>query len=217
MNCPSGFAAPPTARIIRSRIVEWDHARGFGYAETGGRKVFVHHREFTRKPRPPRKGDRISFVLGADERGRPCARAIEALGGEGYLRPRHFLALAALLVPPALVVAKLPWSPWISAGAIGLLSWLTWEEYRRDKALARASSRRVPERVLQTLSFAGGWPGAFLAQRRFRHKTAKHSFQRVFWTIILIHEAAAIDFLLGGPGCRYLLEVGRELLSRLPA
>ncbi len=203
--------------VIQSHIVEWDHARGFGFAESGGRKVFVHHREFIRKSRPPRKGDRISFVLGKDSRGRPCAKAVEALGGKAGLRFRDFLGLLVLLIPPGLAVLRLPWSLWISVGYLGLLSLLAWREYHHDKEMARASARRVPERVLQSLSFFGGWPGAFLAQRQFRHKTAKASFQRVFWSIVLLHEAVAIDFLLDWPCLRRLTDLATELLARLSA
>ena len=43
---------------------------------------------------------------------------------------------------------------------------------------------------------AGGWPGAFLAQRTFRHKISKTSYQAAFWFIVLSHEFVALDFLL---------------------
>jgi uncharacterized membrane protein YsdA (DUF1294 family)/cold shock CspA family protein len=203
--------------LIRSHIVEWDHARGIGFAEAGGKRVFVHHREFLRKARPPRKGDLITFVLGEDGQGRVCAKAIESVGVAGAVRVRDVVVLLTLLVPPTLVVMNLPWSPWIPVGLIGVLSWLTWWSYGIDKALAGTSSRRVPERVLQSLAFFGGWPGAFLAQRHFRHKTAKASFQRGFWMIVLLHGAVAIDFLLGWPGLRSLLELATELITRLPS
>jgi hypothetical protein len=39
----------------------------------------------------------------------------------------------------------------------------------------------------------GGWPGAFLAQRRLRHKCSKVSYQFVFWLIVLAYQFAAFD------------------------
>lgn len=68
--------------------------------------------------------------------------------------------------------------------------------YRSDKRAAEAGRERIPESTLHLLSLLGGWPGAFLAQRIFRHKTAKLSFQFVFWSTVLLHEYLAADFLL---------------------
>jgi hypothetical protein len=51
----------------------------------------------------------------------------------------------------------------------------------------------VPEARLHLLELLGGWPGAFLAQRRLRHKCSKHSYQVVFWLIVLAYQFAAFD------------------------
>jgi uncharacterized membrane protein YsdA (DUF1294 family) len=39
--------------------------------------------------------------------------------------------------------------------------------------------------------------GAFLAQRLLRHKNAKRSYQFVFWSIVALHQYAALDSLTG--------------------
>jgi uncharacterized membrane protein YsdA (DUF1294 family) len=57
--------------------------------------------------------------------------------------------------------------------------------YGLDKAAAQRGGRRTPENVLHFLALTGGWPGAFVAQRVFRHKTRKTGFQAVFWLTVV--------------------------------
>jgi len=59
--------------------------------------------------------------------------------------------------------------------------------YGIDKRRAKIGNRRIPEASLHMLSLCGGWPGAFVAQRVFRHKTQKLSFQLVFWMVVVLH------------------------------
>ena len=66
---------------------------------------------------------------------------------------------------------------------------------RSDKARARANEWRISEATLHLLEVIGGWPGAFVAQRRFRHKIAKRSYQAVFWAVVLLYQFAAYDSL----------------------
>jgi uncharacterized membrane protein YsdA (DUF1294 family) len=68
-----------------------------------------------------------------------------------------------------------------------LLSLLSYAVYASDKRAAQQGRRRVPERTLHLLALLGGWPGALLAQRLLRHKTAKPSFLIVFWLTTLGH------------------------------
>ena len=50
-----------------------------------------------------------------------------------------------------------------------------------DKLRAKQGKRRVPEKDLLASAILGGWPGSFLAQQLFRHKTKKDSFKIAFW------------------------------------
>ena len=61
---------------------------------------------------------------------------------------------------------------------------LTLGSYAWDKHQARRGGRRLRESHLHLMALAGGWPGAFVAQRLFHHKTRKASFQRTFWLIV---------------------------------
>ncbi|MBT1158975.1 DUF1294 domain-containing protein [Aminobacter anthyllidis] len=60
----------------------------------------------------------------------------------------------------------------------------------RDKLLARAGSRRIPEKTLLWLAFAGGSLGALSAQHLFRHKTRKEPFRSRLYAIVVLHAVA---------------------------
>jgi len=64
-----------------------------------------------------------------------------------------------------------------------------------DKKRARAREWRISERFLHLLELAGGWPGAFLAQRGLRHKCSKGGYQFMFWLIVIAYQFAAFDSL----------------------
>jgi uncharacterized membrane protein YsdA (DUF1294 family) len=73
-----------------------------------------------------------------------------------------------------------------------LLSWLisinvvTLLTYGYDKGIAGSGRTRVPERVLLLLALIGGTVGALAGMYLFHHKTAKGSFQRKFWLVVLV-------------------------------
>lgn len=104
-----------------------------------------------------------------------------------------------LLVIPGLALSRLAgfidWRALVVAPCA--LSVLSFFSYRSDKRRAEAGERRIPKSSLHLLDLLGGWPGAFLAQRIFSHKTSKVSFQFSFWLVVLVHEYLAADFLLG--------------------
>ncbi len=59
--------------------------------------------------------------------------------------------------------------------------------YWLDKANARrGGGNRVPEYFLLLVGFAGGTLAAIVAQRAFRHKTKKLSFQFKFWALTMV-------------------------------
>ena len=68
-----------------------------------------------------------------------------------------------------------------------LLSLIAFAAYAADKAQASTRRRRVSENALHLVSLLGGWPGALVAQRHFRHKTRKTRFQVLFLGTVLLH------------------------------
>ena len=116
-----------------------------------------------------------------------------------------------LLVLPALSLRRLSESvDWrIIAGALAPVTLVTWFLYRGDKSKAQSGAWRTPESTLHLAELAGGWPAAFLAQRRYRHKIAKTRFQVFYWSIVFLHQFAAFDYLLGWRFSRDVVEMCR--------
>jgi len=83
----------------------------------------------------------------------------------------------------------------------GLAIWLTavnvmtYVMYWWDKRRAVKGKRRVSERELLAWALVGGTPAAYLAMRKFRHKTQKGRFRRIFW-VIVIGQVAALYWLV---------------------
>lgn len=85
----------------------------------------------------------------------------------------HFLALTI----------RLPWPIWVYLG----MSILTLVLYLADKSRAARGKWRISESTLHLCELAGGWPGAFLAQRLFRHKNRKRDYLVLFYAIVAVH------------------------------
>ncbi|QEG24141.1 DUF1294 domain-containing protein [Mariniblastus fucicola] len=69
--------------------------------------------------------------------------------------------------------------------AMLVLSAASFVLYGWDKRQAKNDGWRVPERNLHVLSLLGGWPGALMGQKYFRHKTQKQSFQITYWFTVV--------------------------------
>jgi uncharacterized membrane protein YsdA (DUF1294 family) len=89
-------------------------------------------------------------------------------------------------------------------GLVAVTSVVSFAAYGVDKRRAGTGGRRVPERTFLLLAFLGGWPGAIVAQRRFRHKTRKVPFLAAFWVVVVLHVvlvvASAYTLFGGGAG-----------------
>lgn len=196
---------------LTGKITDWNAKRGFGYVEGGGRKVFLHVRDFKKRQKEIEVGDVVHFELGADEQGRICAAQAWHANSKARLRVWHFAFLAFLVALPGLAIHR-AFGPtpaaWIG-GWCAAVSWFTYMIYAWDKRQARDQEKREPERILHFIELAGGWPGALLAQLRLRHKSSKFTYQFVFWIIVIVYEAVAVDFLMGWPLWRQAVSVIR--------
>jgi uncharacterized membrane protein YsdA (DUF1294 family) len=89
----------------------------------------------------------------------------------------------------------IPITWWTVAAVYGAASAATFAAYGIDKGLATKGMRRIPEKTLHTMELFGGWPGALVGMRAFRHKTAKLAFRAVTYVIVALHAAAWVAYL----------------------
>lgn len=110
-------------------------------------------------------------------------------------------ALANVILLPGLLTLPVI-AGWVASGWIWLVpiwmafaSVIAFVQVDTDKKRAGSGGWRISEYGLHTIEFLGGWPGAYLAHRTFRHKIRKQSFQVVFWCIVAVWQLAALTVI----------------------
>lgn len=189
-----------TTSEFTAKIAEWDRAKGYGFLQCGNQRVFLHRSDLVGPHLTPRIGEEILFTLGHDSLGRARAKNAVSLRKGVGISLVSLGVLAALMILP--VTACLKFKPsidpvWLGTYAL-LMNALTYWMYSSDKQRSRSGEWRVPEVQLHLLELLGGWPAAWLAQRRLRHKSSKLSYQVTYTLIILGWQFAALDSLQNG-------------------
>ena len=189
------------------RITEWHDDKGYGFVTPngGGDRAFVHIKALGRTSRRPTAGTLISYATVRDDKGRLNATEVRFAGSptraaasshRGF--PSTGIALGIFI---ALALA-LAWYFAVISHALSLLyagmSLLALALYGIDKSAAKVDRRRIPENTLHLVALLGGWPGALLAQRLFRHKSRKPAFQVVFWVTVVLNLAGLAWLLSDG-------------------
>lgn len=193
----------------QGRLTEWNDERGFGFIDPldGGPRVFVHVSEFPRSDRRPFALDLLGYEVERDERGRLRASAVRFLAPVRSRRdanaaasgsPKGTDAAVAVSVSFILLVgflAAVGVAPLWLVGLYVLLSVVLFVAYGADKSAAQHGRWRTSESSLHLLALAGGWPGALVAQRMFRHKTRKQPFRSIFWGTVIGNCLLLVVFL----------------------
>ena len=91
-----------------------------------------------------------------------------------------FSAVGSLFTPHPVVIGFL------------LINVLTLVIYGADKMAACKTWRRVPESTLLVFGVVGGWPGAMVGQKLFRHKTQKQPFKTWFMVSVIVNVLAMV-------------------------
>lgn len=201
-------------------IVRWDEAKGFGFirSDSVSQDVFVHVRDCRwGAGQVVRQGLRVTFdevhVGGKGPRAvavMPAGQVSEgrrdspAGGSPGHSKrmpargPRTASHPKAWLILPLMMaytmgLVWLVWQrhfPWWVLLVSFLLNLVTFYVYWQDKYAAQQRRWRVKEDTLHFFSLAGGWGGAWLAQRVLRHKSVKAAFRSTWWLTVFVHCAA---------------------------
>lgn len=193
------------AETCKGQLVLWNDEKGFGFvrSESDEKDLFLHISAIKnyRKglSRRPMVGDTVNFQPlsqhEAEKQRRISAAQVIGINDAVFgidTEPGPWwssLGLKLLAGAPILLSFHLIWRtgnpiPLVSYIFMSALSSLY---YAVDKRRAMLHSWRVPEIYLHLFELLGGWPGALLSQKAFRHKKNKGNYQRVFWEIVTLH------------------------------
>ena len=181
----------------QGKLVNWKDDKGFGFVEPdgGGQRAFVHIKAFKPRSRRPVEGDVIRYTLVQQSGDKYKAEAVKFAAensrskqpvktkGDEILATRvTILFLIGMLFSVAI--------GYLSAIVICLylmMSFITYIAYAIDKSAARNERWRTKENTLHVLALLGGWPGAFFAQTRLRHKSVKKEFKLIYRATVIIN------------------------------
>lgn len=199
----------------QGKITTWKDEQGYGFItpNAGGKQVFIHIKSFAQGKKHPFGNELVTYQLITDGKDRLSAGKVLYAG---YLKhkpltigksafPIYFALAFIVLMCLAVIVGTLSSFVLFIYATTSLLTFML---YWGDKRAAENGGHRTPEKTLQLLSLAGGWPGGLFAQRTFRHKSTKKSFQATYWATVLLNLIGL--FTLGSPAMMKLL---RSLLN----
>ncbi len=168
---------------MQGYIINFNKEKGYGFIRSDEQKedIFVHISK-VRNSKRLELGQEVIFDIKKTERGLSAIN-VEA-GAKQYSPYLIFGFISSLFVTII--------SLYLSQKTDFLLAYLvsiniaTFLLYGYDKFISSGNKLRVPELNLQALALLGGSPLALVAQKFFRHKTIKSSFQLIYWGIVLI-------------------------------
>ncbi len=188
----------------QGKITTWKDDQGFGFITPngGGKDVFIHVKSITNSGKRPEGNELVSYQVNTDAKNRLSATEVHyvgdfkekpvTIGKSAY--PVYFTLIFLTLMCLAVFLKTLPLFVLVIYSASSSLTFIL---YWSDKRAAENGTQRTPESTLQLLSLIGGWPGGLFAQRIFRHKSTKKSFQFVYWLSVFFN--IAVLFVITSP------------------
>lgn len=191
---------------FKGRLKNWNDDRGFGFIEPiqGGEEIFVHIKAFAPRSGRPQVNALLWFEIEPGPQGKKRAKNVEfvrrtIVGSKVHRESPTQRGTGTLVAIPGFVilyvVIGILWQPPLVLAAIYVVtSAATFLTYAKDKSAAEQGAWRTSEGTLHLLAFAGGWPGALLAQQLLRHKSMKAEFRAVFWATVMLNIAGFVMF-----------------------
>jgi uncharacterized membrane protein YsdA (DUF1294 family)/cold shock CspA family protein len=183
----------------QGKITGWNDTKGYGFVTPngGGTRAFVHIKLFAKRGRRPVGGDSITYEVAKDSKGRTQAIKIRYKVGTltNTKKTENPYAGDGVAGTFGVLVLILALMGNIASGVFfiyTIMSAVAFLAYAFDKAAALNRRWRTKENTLHLLALLGGWPGALMAQRMFRHKSKKEEFQALFWLTVLANCGALL-------------------------
>lgn len=179
----------------RGTVTTWKDDRGFGFItpDGGGATIFFHATDLTQRRVRPSTNSTVFYTLIQDEQQRPRAINVRLASGPSSQTGLTIGMVGIFFLLLLLTTYIIPLTPWIVI-VYSLSSMITCGLYAFDKSMAIQGARRVPEAYLHLFELLGGWPGALIAQKYYRHKTVKPSYRLVFWLIVITNLVYLIGY-----------------------
>jgi uncharacterized membrane protein YsdA (DUF1294 family)/cold shock CspA family protein len=196
---------------FQGKLTHWNDEKGYGFVEPngGGDRSFVHIKSFQKRSRRPVEGDLITYEQVKESKGKFKAENVSLVSDRKFKtatpqNSRKLGSIVSITFCVALIaVTLLKLIPievlYLYVGA-SVLAFMT---YAYDKSSARNGRWRTPENHLHLLSLIGGWPGAFYAQNKLKHKSSKKAFKQIYWLTVVINICAFV-WLLSEQGQQFL-------------
>jgi uncharacterized membrane protein YsdA (DUF1294 family)/cold shock CspA family protein len=176
------------------KIASWNDEKGFGFIapDSGGKSIFLHINDFSKKHRRPMQGLSVVYTVSKDSKGRFCATDVYPEKGHKEVSRADIQKISSIFISSTfsciviglVLLGKLPLIVLIFYAVVSVVTFCL---YAKDKSAAQSGKWRTTEKTLHLFSLLGGWPGAAIAQSHLRHKSTKFSFRIVYWLTVTIN------------------------------
>jgi len=166
-------------------VVYYNKEKRYGFIDSKNhdKNIFVHFSKIE-NAKELSQGQKVKFKIKERAKG---LSAINVIAGEKQYSPYLiFGVISALSI--SIIFYLLYFSQQINPllGYFIAINVTTFMLYGYDKFISAGERLRVPEYNLHALALLGGSPAGLSAQKFFRHKTIKSSFQIIYWLIVFV-------------------------------
>lgn len=166
-------------------VVYYNKEKAYGFIDSNEheKNIFVHFSKI-KNAKELSQGQAVEFQVKKTTKG---LSAVHVIAGAKQTSPYTLFGLISALIIASifeLLYFYQKTNPII--GYMIAINSTTFLLYGYDKMISSTKKLRVPEYILHALALLGGSPAGLTAQKFFRHKTIKSSFQLVYWFIVFI-------------------------------